>query len=1163
LLQSDLINFQQKFRIFTFCLAICQGALGVSMLWAQPEPLATTTGPALRTISASLKIPLNDLGKRYSVDLQATATFQSGPYFYIQDATSGIFVETYQIPDENLTGKLLRIRGNIKEGKHSNKIALSGYTVLGPGTLPKGQLQPFNQIQEGFLDGQWITAEGVLDKLTIANNQAWTSLVMDGGKIEFNLVPLLTDGDFNSLTRGSIVQIEGVSSVRKDESGQISSLVIQSPGFEQVKILDRQTTTLFLDPIIPLGQMALPSNRQENGRMNVRGTYIGTLPTLEIILQEGVDSVTVETYQTEAFQIGDIVIANGIPKSTKNGNRLSGALAKRLGRGDITPIPSTRKDLEKPELNLRFVSVTGLYKGRNEGATGLMIRTEVDGSELMTLLVTEGNSVPDTIRNLRFNSRIQLSGVCLSGEGEGKSPSLIVNSTNNIKLLAHPRTWSFRRTALILGGILFTIVSALGWILVLRNRIARQTHEIQTQHQETTSIESEFQHIFENANDLIFTSDLHGNFSTMNPAGEAILGYNQSVWRTMNWDQLVDQDQPEQLHNLRWAADSGRPVEVIIRNQTGVQVFLEINARFLSTEGLRTGIHAIARDITERVRYEQELIKAKQTAEEATQAKSDFLANMSHEIRTPMNGIIGMTDLVLSSELPTEQHRFVSIARQSAQNLLVILNDILDFSKIEAGKLELVSEEFSLRHELDQTMKTMGIGAHEKGIELNLIVSPDTPDRLTGDAYRLQQVLINLISNAIKFTSEGEVVVYVAPEEEDEEAKLHSSELPATDVGIRFEVEDTGSGIPEKQKRKIFEAFSQADSSISKNAAGTGLGLTISDNIVRMMSGSLWLGSKNGEGSVFCFNVFLPSPDKQDFGKTFTFPKASQDTQILIADENTSATANLRNTITGWQFGCTTVTQASAAAKAIEEKSPSIVLINERLEGESGIDLAESIITRHGGKTIPIMMLSSKSAPESIKKCQKANLSHYLFKPISITELAQAIDAAINTKSAPKDKATSLTPSKATTNQSKPTTQPSPSTETPPSQSYQVLLAEDNLVNQKVASAMLKKNGHNVVIADNGEIALAELEKGYFDFILMDVQMPVLDGLETTRTIRRKELETGDHIPIIALTAHATKVHQDSCFQAGMDDYIAKPFQMPKLFRSIEKLLKFKRAARR
>ena len=460
-------------------------------------------------------------------------------------------------------------------------------------------------------------------------------------------------------------------------------------------------------------------------------------------------------------------------------------------------------------------------------------------------------------------------------------------------------------------------------------------------------------------------------------------------------------------------------------------------------------------------------------------------------------------------------------------------------------------------------MKTMGIGAHEKGLELTLVVSPDTPDRLTGDAYRLQQVLINLISNAIKFTSEGEVVVFVAPEEDDEDPRLQTSEVSAKEVGIRFEVEDTGSGIPEKQKRKIFEAFSQADSSVSKNVAGTGLGLTISDNIVRMMDGSLWLGSKNGHGSVFCFNVFLPSSDKQDFGKTFVFPDSAQNSQILIADGTSSVTSTLRNMVKAWQFNCTTVSQASEAAKALKETPPSIALVSEMIGDNSGIDLAKTILSEYGEKTTPIMMLSSKNAPDSIKKCQQAGLAHYLFKPISQSELAQVIIEATN--SLGKDQKPRPTPS-SSSNSAKPAkTSPQPSHSGNPAEAsnvYRVLLAEDNLVNQKVASAMLKKSGHEVVIADNGAIALSELEKGFFDFILMDVQMPVLDGLETTRTIRKKELETGDHIPIIALTAHATKVHQDSCFQAGMDDYIAKPFQMPKLFRSIEKLLKFKRTAR-
>ncbi len=1140
---SRLTTFRRTYLSLLFAVAATLATSGLIRPAAQPSP--STTSGVIRTVAAALALKKEELAKRYQVDLEAVATFQFGQYFYIQDGSSGIFIQTLQIVDENLTGKRLRIQGTIIEGEYTNNISLSAYEVIGPGSLPDSENRTYQELMTGDYDAQWVSIVGVIDSATISNNQAWMTLVMDGGRIDVNLAQLISQGDFNTLQRGAVVSIEGVSAV-KTESGKVSGLYLQSPGFDQVRILNSQEGTLFNETVTDLNIFSQNRDSNPSNRINARGNYSGSLPSGDFILTLGGTQVLVVTHQRESFKVGDSVVVNGIPSQDEAGFKISAAIANRLGSGQVESTDISFRELSEPETDRDYVTVTGIYKGRQNLVDGVNLRTEVDGNEIKAHLLIPLNELPDSIRQIKFNSRIRVTGLCHHPESEDEPVSMIVESADQIEIVSGPRKWTIKGVALFLGAVLFLAVSALGWVQFLRLRVARQSEQLKEQNLAALSIEGEFQQIFENANDLIFTSDLHGNLNSMNPAGETILGYSRSVWKTMNWEQIVDPDQPDQVRNLRWAAESGRAVEVITRDQEGNRVFLEVNARFLTRGGLRSGVHAIARDITERVRYEQELIKAKQVAEEATQAKSDFLANMSHEIRTPMNGIIGMTDLVLDSNLPPEQHRFVSIARQSAQNLMVILNDILDFSKIEAGKLDLVAEEFSLRHELDQTMKTMGIGAHEKGLELTLVVAPDTPDRLTGDAYRLQQIVVNLISNAVKFTTEGEIIVHVSPETEDTEFMSDEN----VEVGIRFEVEDTGPGIPEKQKRSIFEAFSQAYTSIANHVAGTGLGLAISDSIVRMMNGSLWLGTKNQEGSVFCFNVFLPTTDPQDFGRSVSFPKETKESEILIVDSNQTTATALEANIKTWQLRCRSTTDHREAIKLLKESSFDAVFIGDALNSEVGFETAKQILNDEAIETIPIMMLSSKNAPDSIKKCRQANIEHYLFKPISPTEAAQSLAAVLRQRpqsgGTPKKEAIEAQPASTSSDTSAPLKE----------KSYRVLLAEDNLVNQKVASAMLKKSGHEVVIAGNGEIALGELEKGYFDFILMDVQMPVLDGLETTRAIRKKELESGDHIPIIALTAHATKVHQDSCFKAGMDDYIAKPFQMPKLFRSIEKLLK-------
>ncbi len=1126
---------------------VCVWIATLTALSAQ-EGGKTQVGATLRTAAVALSLTAEDLKQHYTVHLEATVTFQYGFFFYVQDRTSGIYVHTYHPPEENLTGKRIALTGRPKSGSFTNIIDLSTYEVLGPGTLPTARERTFNELVQGQLDAQWVSISGIVDTLTVGENEAWIDLLMDGGRVSVNLVPILANGNFEVFERGIPVTFAGVCGV-DDTNASKRTVFFQVPGFDQVTLGSPEKKATLAEPFTPLGQLAIAANQAPDSRMTVRGTYTGSLSTGEFVIQEDDDPVRIATYKNMDLNPGDFVVANGIYQREEGRGRLSGALVNSLGRRTvIPPTECSYGTLMDEMMQDRAVTLTGIYKGRRSDGSSVLLRLEIDDQTVETRLPIPETELPPEIRQLEFNSTVRINGINIGRPTPDRAPEIALHAIEAIEILSAPSPFTLKRIAGGIALIFFLAVAVFGWVQVLRQQIARQSQELTLQQQQSSSLQSEFQQIFENANDLIFTADLQGNFTAMNPAAEEILTLEPNAWRTMNWEQFVDIDQPEQLHNLKWAADMGKPVEVIIRNQAQTQVFLEVSVRYLFTKGLRTGLQAIARDITDRVHYEQELIKAKQAAEEATQAKSEFLANMSHEIRTPMNGIIGMTDLILDSKLDPEQHRFVSIARQSAQNLLIILNEILDFSKIEAGKLELLSDEFSLRHELTQSIKTMGLSAHEKGLELTLIVAPDTPNLLIGDAYRLQQVVINLVSNAIKFTSEGDVTVTVEPELAEAEPQSDTSRQPT--VGLRVAVEDTGSGIPEAQQRKIFEAFSQANSSISNNVAGTGLGLTISDNLVRMMNGKLWLESKPESGSVFCFNVQLASPNPTETAPKFQFSSEAAAARYLIVDPHPIARRMLESTLKDWGFTATAVGDTDQIHEQIQAENPDVILVSDTSQNGKGIELATQLQKDFPLKPVPIMLLTTKEAARSIKRCQSSQLPHYVFKPISPAELAPIISQALEKQAAPNAAAS-------------PTAQKSPKPPAPATpvagDSYRVLLAEDNLVNQKVASAMLKKNGHQVVIAGNGQEALDALGKQEFDFILMDVQMPVMDGLAATRAIRKKELETGQHIPIIALTAHATKVHQDSCFQAGMDDYIPKPFQMPKLFRSIEKLLAQKR----
>jgi signal transduction histidine kinase/CheY-like chemotaxis protein len=536
------------------------------------------------------------------------------------------------------------------------------------------------------------------------------------------------------------------------------------------------------------------------------------------------------------------------------------------------------------------------------------------------------------------------------------------------------------------------------------------------------------------------------------------------------------------------------------------------------------------------------LTDAAVTAMEATAAKSRFLACMSHEIRTPLNAILGMTELLATSSVTDEQREYLDVVHAAGESLLAVVRDVLDLSKIEADKLTLERGPFDLHGVVGDAAKSLALLAHERGLELICHVGADVPKYIVGDQARLRQILFNLLGNAIKFTEQGEVILEIWAESRTDE-----------DIVLHFSVRDTGIGIPEDKRLAIFRMFEQADNSMCRRYGGIGLGLTISLRLVRLMEGRIWVDSQVGKGSTFHFTAhFQPASETQTQPPAIG-PQSVRDISVLAVDDNATNRQILDRVLRSWEMKPTLVAEADEALRRLRHAARSdqpfqLVITDAHMPVMDGFQLVERIRADASLGNPAVIVLTSGAELGDVNRCHELKIAAHLLKPVNQSELFDTIVKVFATHQV------DAVPADAAPADAKPVEVTSELL-SPSDQCLKILLVEDSLVNQKLARALLGRRGHQVIVANNGREAVDHFKDEEFDLILMDIQMPEMDGIEATAAIRSDEQRTGTHMPIIALTAHALKDDRERCLDAGMDDYVAKPIRANVLFDTIERTL--------
>ena len=1098
---------------------------------AEARPL--TTALSVRSLTAV------DASERRPVHLRAQVVYYDPArrHCFVMDDSSGIFVSLSSWPAVR-TGDLVEIAGTSDPGHYAPRVVGTILRVLGHRPLAAPRRVSLERLLSGHEDGQWIEVAGIIRAVyppvhyPNGGDRLFIDMVSGGMRMPLHL-PYEWRGPVPSQLVDARVRLSAVIGTSFSPTRQLMGIVLYVPSFDLI-VTERPAPDPATLPIQPIGQLfRYTTVGGFEHRIRTAGVVTAVMPE-QFYLGDGTAGVAaVPAGPVPKIRIGDRVIVTGFPESGNEAPVLRDVEVLSAQEGPPPkPIPTTPAAILEGGMDSRLVSLEATLVRSVVSADRETLLLEAGGS----LFTAEIAGTSHRHFAIPGGSRVRLIGLCdvITDDRDAlrvpRSFKLRLRSTEDVRLVSLPPWWSLQRTLWVVSGLVGVILLALAWVAILRRRVRDQTAVIRERLEQEIALQARYRELFDNANDVICTWNVDGLLTSMNRAAERVTGYSRDEAMQMPFTNLVAHEHRGRVEDMigeTVQSGQGTTFEADLVTRDGQRITLEFDAHRLTHAGAVVGIQAIGRDVTERKLTESALRRAKEAAESASRAKTEFVTNMSHELRTPLNGILGMTGLLQHSDLDAEQSHCLAMMRTSAESLTHIVNDVLDYAKIEAGRLTLNTQAFDLRECVADMLQALAGTARESGLALVGRVAPDVPRTIVADPDRLRQVLTNLVGNGLKFTSQGEVRLDVealccGPDESEADAEWL----------MTFRITDTGIGIPSDKHRMIFDAFTQADGSMTRRYGGTGLGLAISSAVVQLMGGTIGVESEEGRGSTFSLTV--PVKARPTAHPVPGLPAAT----VLVLDQHQASRDEAAERLAGWGLSpapAGSLRDAVAFLASPAGRECRIVLADVQSVQGPLAQLVDAL--RQHTPSAKLVACGLSPQPEEAEAVRRCGVVAFLPKPLRDSELLTACQAALRHRpSGDRADAAGRAAGAAV-------------------RTAVVLLVEDNVINQRVAGQILKRRGHEVRIAHNGRQAVEVLDRWTPDVVFMDVQMPEMNGIDATRAIRAREQVRGGHVPIIALTAHAMAADREMCLQAGMDDYLTKPVSPSALTQTVERIV--------